>query len=130
TNKLPKRKIWHQRVINWAFRDPFKLVADDERRHLVRVLISTAFALWEDALDGHLEFHDVSHLVSSRRDVTKPPGVDIDILFAKGSHGDKEAFDGRGRMVAHSAYPPGGILHLDADENWSFDGSRGVDLRY
>lgn len=41
-----------------------------------------------------------------------------------------QAFDGKGNMVAHSGYPPQGILHLDADEDWSFDGSHGVDLRY
>lgn len=32
--------------------------------------------------------------------------------------------------MAHSGYPPKGVLHLDADEMWSFDGSDGVDLRY
>ncbi|EYC19065.1 hypothetical protein Y032_0025g1149 [Ancylostoma ceylanicum] len=128
--KSPKHKIWRQRVITWAFRDPFKLVVNEESRQLVRSLISTAFALWEDALGGRLEFQDASHFVNSEKGLTKPSGVDIDILFAKGIHGDKEAFDGKGNMVAHSGYPPQGILHLDADEDWSFDGSHGVDLRY
>ncbi|KAK6744771.1 hypothetical protein RB195_011471 [Necator americanus] len=125
-----KHKIWRQREITWAFRDPFELLKDDHSRQLVRSLISTGFALWGDALDGRLEFEDVSHLVNNNNYVTKPPGVDIDILFARRSHGDEEAFDGKGNMVAHSGYPPKGILHLDADEEWSFDGSRGVDLRY
>ncbi|CAJ0596602.1 unnamed protein product [Cylicocyclus nassatus] len=97
---------------------------------MMRALISTAFALWGDALNGHFDFEDVSHLVSSSKGITKPPGLDIDILFARKFHGDEEAFDGKGNMVAHSGYPPHGILHLDADEDWSFDGSHGVDLRY
>ncbi|KAL6725642.1 hypothetical protein Aduo_007681 [Ancylostoma duodenale] len=105
--KSPKHKIWRQRVITWAFRDPFKLVVNDESRQL-----------------------DASQLVVDEKDLTKPPGIDIDILFARGIHGDKEAFDGKGNMVAHSGYSPQGILHLDADEDWSFDGSHGIDLRY
>ncbi|VDM65933.1 unnamed protein product [Strongylus vulgaris] len=128
--KSPKRKIWRQRVITWAFRDPFKLLMNEQSQQLMRTLISTAFALWGNALDGYLDFQDVSHLISNSENVAKPSDVDIDILFARGSHGDKEAFDGKGNMVAHSSYPPDGILHLDADEDWSFDGSHGVDLRY
>ncbi|ETN69956.1 hypothetical protein NECAME_14988 [Necator americanus] len=85
-----KHKIWRQREITWAFRDPFELLKDDHSRQLVRSLISTGFALWGDALDGRLEFEDVSHLVNNNNYVTKPPGVDIDILFARRSHGDEE----------------------------------------
>ncbi|KAK6014353.1 Matrixin, partial [Ostertagia ostertagi] len=93
-------------------------------------LIATAFALWEEALNGRLEFHEVTYQDANGDEVRKPPDVDIDILFARGDHGDNEAFDSNGGMVAHSEYPPKGILHLDADERWSFDGSDGVDLRY
>lgn len=128
-HRLHKRKIWHQRIITWTFRDPFRLLPNERTRQLVRSLIATAFALWENALDGRLEFHEMTVLEGSAG-VRKPADVDIDILFAHGKHGDDEAFDNVGGMVAHSGYPPKGVLHLDADEMWSFDGSDGVDLRY
>ncbi|VDL83415.1 unnamed protein product [Nippostrongylus brasiliensis] len=122
------RRIWHKKVVTWAFRDPFRLLATDKTRQMVRSLISTAFTLWEDALNGSVKFYEEEFL-SDDRNFLKPD-VDIDILFAEGEHGDDEPFDSTGGMVAHSRYPPEGILHLDADEMWSFDGSNGVDLRY
>lgn len=54
-----------------------------------RSLIATAFALWENALDGRLEFHEMTVLEGSAG-VRKPADVDIDILFAHGKHGDDE----------------------------------------
>lgn len=49
----------------------------------------------------------------------------IDILFARGSHGDGYPFDGRGGILAHTFYPAppnsepmAGDMHLDADEDW------------
>lgn len=55
----------------------------------------------------------------------------IQFKFAKGNHGDKQPFDGRGNVLAHSFQPlfspaPGenahqGEIHFDDDEDWSFD---------
>lgn len=59
-----------------------------------------------------------SSLLNSRR------VADIDIFFAGFAHGDAEAFDGRGGLVAHSAYPPLGIVHFDASELWVLHGKR------
>jgi hypothetical protein len=49
----------------------------------------------------------------------------IDILFARGAHGDAYPFDGRGHVLAHTFYPApvnsepmAGNMHLDADEDW------------
>lgn len=48
----------------------------------------------------------------------------IDIFFAAGDHGDGFKFDGPGRILAHTFYPPpnaetiAGDLHFDADEPW------------
>lgn len=63
--------------------------------------------------------------------VTFRPGGDatasrtLHILSAAGSHGDPFAFDGPGRILAHTFYPAppnpepiAGDLHLDDDENW------------
>ncbi|VDL79210.1 unnamed protein product [Nippostrongylus brasiliensis] len=61
---------------------------------------------------------------------SRPGGLlKIDIFPTRGRK-TLQPFDSTGGMVAHSRYPPEGILHLDADEMWSFDGSKGVDLRY
>jgi hypothetical protein len=50
----------------------------------------------------------------------------IDILFARGSHGDSYPFDGPGGTLAHTFYPAppnpepiAGDMHLDGDEAWS-----------
>lgn len=53
--------------------------------------------------------------------VYKPRGrTDIEILFAKGAHGDGEPFDGQGRILAHAFFPRyGGDVHFDASEHWS-----------
>jgi len=56
----------------------------------------------------------------------------INIFFASGAHGDPYAFDGPGRVLAHTFYPPpnsepiAGDMHLDADEAWGAGAS--VDL--
>lgn len=59
------------------------------------------------------------------------PGTDaaaartIALLFARGAHGDSYAFDGKGRVLAHTFYPAppnseplAGDVHLDDDEDW------------
>lgn len=51
-------------------------------------------------------------------------------MFAKYDHGDQEAFDGKGGIIAHSGYPSDGIVHLDGSEFWSINGKKGLDLRY
>uniref|UniRef100_A0A1I7X899 Peptidase_M10 domain-containing protein n=1 Tax=Heterorhabditis bacteriophora TaxID=37862 RepID=A0A1I7X899_HETBA len=127
---IRKKQIWMKKELFWAFRDPFDLIHSSEQKKIIRSLIETAFTLWESALDGRIVFHQKELINNTVLGLKKPEGVDIDILFAKGHHGDKEDLDGRGGMVAHSGYPPSGFLHLDSDENWSMDDTTGVDLRY
>ena len=50
----------------------------------------------------------------------------VDILFARGAHGDAYPFDGRGGTLAHTFYPAppnpepiAGDMHLDGDEPWA-----------
>jgi hypothetical protein len=49
----------------------------------------------------------------------------IDIFFADGAHGDPFAFDGQGKVLAHTFFPAGpnaepiaGDMHLDEAERW------------
>jgi len=57
----------------------------------------------------------------------------VDILFARGAHGDAYPFDGPGGVLAHTFYPSppnsepiAGDIHLDADEAWAT--GKSVDL--
>jgi hypothetical protein len=64
--------------------------------------------------------------------ITFQPGTNgsapktMNFFFASGAHGDSYAFDGAGRVLAHTFYPSNpnpepiaGDMHLDADENWN-----------
>lgn len=98
--------------------------------------------MWSQASGYSLKFTDKSYDYNST--------VNIDTFFAVGDHGDHEAFDGRGSgtcesvlqytvidfipivggIVAHSGYPMVGKIHFDADELWTIEGDKGIDLRY
>eukprot|EP00091_Calanus_sinicus_P013508 TRINITY_DN2998_c0_g1_i1.p1 TRINITY_DN2998_c0_g1~~TRINITY_DN2998_c0_g1_i1.p1 ORF type:complete len:252 (+),score=45.95 TRINITY_DN2998_c0_g1_i1:123-878(+) len=66
-----------------------------------------AFSMWQEVSD--LRFEETS----SR-------SADIEIRFEKYSHGDGNAFDGPGGVLAHAFYPRfGGDAHFDDSENWS-----------
>lgn len=90
-----------------------------------RNILWQAFEKWSKASRGALVFEDRS---PERR--TTGIRAHFDVLFAKYAHGDKESFDGRGGIVAHSGYPMEGIIHFDGSEFWSVNGRRGLDLRY
>ena len=54
----------------------------------------------------------------------------INVLFARGPHGDPYPFDGPGRTLAHTFYPAppnpepiAGDMHFDEDEPWQVGGS-------
>lgn len=72
--------------------------------------------------------------VLSFTQVSSPSSANIKLKFVIGSHGDDEAFDGSGGILAHAYLPPtvggtnAGCVHFDNAENWSVDGT-GIDLR-
>jgi len=57
----------------------------------------------------------------------------VNILFARGAHGDSYPFDGSGKVLAHTFYPAppnpepiAGDMHLDAGERWQFGANTDV----
>jgi peptidoglycan hydrolase-like protein with peptidoglycan-binding domain len=70
----------------------------------VQIAIAEAFKLWSDVTP--LTFTAVGS------------GGDIQILFARGQHGDSSPFDGRLGVLAHAFYPTDGDAHFDEDEDW------------
>jgi matrix metalloproteinase-14 (membrane-inserted) len=78
--------------------------------------VAKAFKVWEDATD--LTF-------------TKKNGgnVHIEIKFESGCHNDEDCFDGEGGTLAHAFFPMfGGDIHIDDDENWTTNSTRGTSL--
>ncbi|XP_063416950.1 72 kDa type IV collagenase-like [Mytilus trossulus] len=84
---------------------------------------STQTSAFESALK---KWSDVTPLIFENTDSFP----DIEILFARGNHGDGmyNAFDGPGRVLAHAFYPTDGDTHFDEDETWTFRSGTGTDL--
>ncbi|XP_042226766.1 stromelysin-3-like [Homarus americanus] len=78
--------------------------------------IAKAFQVWGD----------VSTLTFKQKTSGK---VNIDISFERGKHGDGDAFDGPGGVLAHAFFPQyGGDAHFDAQEKWTVKTNRGTNL--
>ncbi|WCJ20891.1 Metalloendoproteinase 3-MMP [Euphorbia peplus] len=73
----------------------------------VKSAFSQAFRSWEGA--SRFKFQEV------------PEGSSADIVigFFKRDHGDGDAFDGPGMVLAHSFFPEDGRSHYDGEESWS-----------
>ncbi|XP_064596443.1 matrix metalloproteinase-14-like [Liolophura sinensis] len=84
-------------------------------RNQVEDAIKKAFKVWSDVTQ--LEFRKASGT------------VDIDLDFARASHGDGYPFDGSGSTLAHAFFPQyGGDAHFDEDERWTLGTKQGINL--
>lgn len=97
THKLP----WRKDELTYSI---LKYTRDLPPRVQERVL-GKAFNVWHKAAP-QLKF-------TFKRKDTK---ADIKIRFVKGPHGDVQAFDGRGSLIAHVFSPEDGRMHFDDDE--------------
>uniref|UniRef100_A0A7N0T8M2 Peptidase metallopeptidase domain-containing protein n=1 Tax=Kalanchoe fedtschenkoi TaxID=63787 RepID=A0A7N0T8M2_KALFE len=76
--------------------------------------IANAFGQWEAATRFTFEY------------VTAVNQADLTIGFYSGEHGDRNAFDGPGGILAHAFAPTNGRMHFDETENWSTDPTPGA----
>lgn len=97
---------WLHKKITWSFQDPHRLLTSKQYQG-VRFTVQEAFSKWALALEDLVEFAE-----------TFEEDPNISVYFAKRNHSCYEEFDGKGGVVAHSMYPPFGVLHLDGDEDW------------
>uniref|UniRef100_A0A915L2D8 Peptidase metallopeptidase domain-containing protein n=1 Tax=Romanomermis culicivorax TaxID=13658 RepID=A0A915L2D8_ROMCU len=142
SNKIRRRRKrftphiskWKISNIKWRMRDPFSLFNNINDYEVVRGTLRHSLNLWSEASEHLLNFTDFSanfeDLVNVDTMQHADPAIDMDMFFAVGDHGDHEAFDGKGGIVAHSGYPMVGKIHFDADELWTIDSEQGIDLRY
>lgn len=108
---------WHKLDLTYFFINGTDQLPSDEERSVVR----EAFAVW--AAQTPLTFTETSDRGAS----------DIEIAWETGNHGDGDAFDGRGQVLAHATFPNQFaprrvILHFDDDERWVNSPSQNVDL--
>ena len=88
-----------------------------EKMSQERTVVSFERALAQWARHVQIEFKPTTATDSSRN---------LNVLFARGSHGDAYPFDGSRKSLAHTFYPAdvnpepiAGDLHFDEDENWA-----------
>jgi hypothetical protein len=92
----------------------FESVTDKMGESTMRGEVERAFREWQ-------KYGDFTLSAGSSQGAARS----IDILFARGAHGDAYPFDGPGGVLAHTFYPAppnaepvAGDMHFDADENW------------
>ncbi|KAI6215017.1 hypothetical protein M3Y94_00335600 [Aphelenchoides besseyi] len=131
-NLRHKRYVLHQNkrtscTLRFKFYDPYNLFHNEVDYELARQTMTEAIRKWERGSAGLLKFVDFSLPFAMRHRHVLPhmPIPDVAISFAIGNHSCQESFDGSGGVIAHSSYPPHGLIHLDAAENWTIDGKEG-----
>ncbi|NUM47580.1 MAG: matrixin family metalloprotease [Anaerolineales bacterium] len=108
---------WGKTTLTYSFLNGTEKMPGETERDLVR----QAFALW--AAQTPLTFTETA----------SPDDADILIGWYSGAHGDGDAFDGPGDVLAHASYPNPYtdrqvFLHFDDDERWVNSETQNVDL--
>ena len=108
---------WGKTNITYFFMNGTEKLPGDTEHEIVRL----AFELW--AAETPLTFTEVN----------SPGDADILIGWYSGAHGDGDAFDGPGDVLAHASYPNPYtdrqvFLHFDDDERWVNSETQNVDL--
>ncbi|XP_053417409.1 macrophage metalloelastase [Nycticebus coucang] len=102
---MPGRPVWNKHSITYRINN----YTPDMRREDVDYAIEKAFQVWSNVTP--LRFRRIN-----------TGEADIMIRFARGAHGDYNAFDGSGGVIAHAFGPAaglGGDAHFDEDEIWA-----------
>ncbi|KAJ9135234.1 hypothetical protein P3X46_032442 [Hevea brasiliensis] len=97
-NGKPK---WHKFNLSYSFLPNVPNTPD------VKAAFAEAFVSWK--IVSQFNFHRAA----------AGEAANLVIGFYTGAHGDGFPFDGPGKILAHSFYPPDGRSHYDATENWS-----------
>ncbi len=101
---------WAATSLTWRLENTLSQFPDADQRALVR----RAFDTWAGA--SALSFTEVAD------------GADITISFRFGDHGDMFPFAGVDGTLGHAFFPSSGIpgvVHMNADKDWSIDGEAG-----
>ncbi|CAI5446427.1 unnamed protein product [Caenorhabditis angaria] len=109
-------KRWKKHKFRWQL-SPENLLEHDI--FIVRNTLHRAMNEWSKV--SSVEFEEIPI-------DEKETNIDLQIGFEKGNHGDGYEFDGKDGVVAHAFYPRDGRLHFDADEQWSLNTDKGVNL--
>ncbi|XP_017400261.1 macrophage metalloelastase [Cebus imitator] len=107
------RPVWKKHYITYSIHN----YTPDMNHEDVDYAIQKAFQVWSNVTP--LKFSKINAGVA-----------DIVMFFARGAHGDYNAFDGRGGVIAHAfgpGYGIGGDTHFDEDEFWTIN-SKGTNL--
>ncbi|KAL4633763.1 hypothetical protein ACB092_04G145600, partial [Castanea dentata] len=96
---------WNKNYLNYTFDSSVTLEVQEKLRPAVQ--------------KGFLEWFQWTKFTFEEA----PQGSKSDIVigYYRGWHGDDQAFDKPGNVLAHAAPPTIGKMHFDADENWSID---------
>ncbi|KAL3856787.1 hypothetical protein ACJMK2_011504 [Sinanodonta woodiana] len=96
-------QVWPKKVLSWKITEYSKTstLNQFEQRDAMR----RAFDIWAKQTPLRFEY--------------KEGGItDMSIKFATRYHGDKDPFDGPGKVLAHAFLPTDGNIHFDDQENW------------
>ncbi|KAF8367150.1 hypothetical protein PRIPAC_84979 [Pristionchus pacificus] len=110
-NKVDGKEVdlkWGKRDLTYSIENFISSMSEAT----IRKAIQDSFAAYEKATK--LTFREVYS------------GGDIQIKFVRRSHGCSSAFDGPGGTIAHATFPETGIVHFDADEDWTVMGENNL----